>query len=99
MVVEDPNSGPPVYIANTYLSRLPSLCFALTAQLFPQYLSTMSIGKGQVLFLPGVKSLLTPLHELLDHNHRVGRKLARKWDRKPGVCTVSTHVQALIYKN
>lgn len=42
--------------------------------------------------------LLTPLYELLDHNRRVGRKLARKWDKKPG-CTISTHIQALIYKN
>lgn len=46
-----------VLLHTLYLSRLPCLCFVLIGQLFPQYISAMSIGKSQVLFLPGVKSL------------------------------------------
>lgn len=46
-----------VLLHTLYLSYLPCLCFVLIGQLFPKYISTMSIGKSQVLFLPGVKSL------------------------------------------
>lgn len=64
-------------------SHLPSSLFCFDwLNIFPVYQNHLEHQKRSGLCLSAVRSLLTPLDELLDQDPSVGRRLTGEWEQE-----------------